>query len=100
MKELELEPNKIVVPGEYEIYDHSKLKIYHRIFKSGYGKCLPKIIVTDSNVISTEERRERLYNVASNLRNWAASWEYFNKKRVDKKIESLTRDYSQFEELI
>lgn len=38
------------MPGEYSLGNESILKIYHRIFESGYGNCLPPVIVAKSDV--------------------------------------------------
>jgi hypothetical protein len=46
MKNIQLEPNQIIVPGEYELGSEAILKIYFRMFDKGHGKDLPPVIVT------------------------------------------------------
>src|SRR3989338_8017783 len=43
-----LQPEQIIVPGEYELGNESILKIYFRVFDRGHGGDLPPIIVTSS----------------------------------------------------
>lgn len=53
-----LQPEQIIVPGEYELGNESILKIYFRIFDSGHGKDLPPAIVTTAG--SFERLQDRL----------------------------------------
>jgi len=41
-----LQPDQIIVPGEYELGNESILKIYFRVFDRGHGGDLPPVIVT------------------------------------------------------
>lgn len=43
-----LQPEQIIVPGEYELGNESILKIYFRVFDRGHGEDLPPAIVTSS----------------------------------------------------
>jgi len=45
MKRIELQPNQIIVPGEYKLGNESILKLYFRIFDRGHGKDVPPAIV-------------------------------------------------------
>ena len=58
MKKRILQPEQIIVPGEYEIGNESILKIYFRVFDKGHGKNLPPAIVT--TVGSFERLQDRL----------------------------------------
>lgn len=55
-----LQPEQIIVPGEYEVGSESILKIYFRIFDRGHGKDLPPVVVVNSSLITKQTRQERL----------------------------------------
>ena len=55
-----LQPEQIIVPGEYELGNESILKIYFRIFDRGHGKDLPPVVVVNSGLITKQARQERL----------------------------------------
>lgn len=56
MKKLILQPEEILVPGEYELGNPSILQIYYRVFEKRKGACLPRAVVLASNVSSRQER--------------------------------------------
>ena len=58
MRQLELKPEQIIVPGEYELGSESILKIYFRIFDKGHGIDLPPVIVVGQ---STEGQKNKEY---------------------------------------
>lgn len=53
-----LQPEQIIVPGEYELGNESILKIYFRVFDRGHGGDLPPVIVTTAG--SFERLQDRL----------------------------------------
>ncbi|MBI1970448.1 hypothetical protein HYS47_01750 [Candidatus Woesearchaeota archaeon] len=55
-----LQPEQIIVPGEYELGNESIVKIYFRVFDAGHGVDLPPVIVARADVVSEEQRQKRL----------------------------------------
>ena len=47
-----LQPEQIIVPGEYELGNESILKIYFRVFDRGHGEDLPPVLVTHNGRIN------------------------------------------------
>ncbi len=47
-----LQPEQIIVPGEYELGNESILKIYFRVFDREHDKDLPPVIVTHKSKIN------------------------------------------------
>lgn len=60
MKKVELSPNKIFVPGEFELGNPSILQIYFRICDKGHQDDLPLPIVLNPDSISKEEKEKLL----------------------------------------
>ncbi len=102
MKEIELQPEQIMVPREYELANEQILKIYFRIFKSGYGKALPPVITarineTQSLVELIENGRHpdkggglRGYEEFLKKRHYSFDWE---RNEVDQEVRSRREDY-------
>jgi hypothetical protein len=63
MRELSLQPNKIIVPGEYGLGNESVLKIYFRVFDRGHSNDFPPTIVTAVDFL--DKARDRLEEVYS-----------------------------------
>ncbi|MDO8509170.1 MAG: hypothetical protein Q7S27_05810 [Nanoarchaeota archaeon] len=59
MREIELQPEQILVPGEYKLGNESILKIYYRIFDRDHGRDLPPVITARADFISESQRQER-----------------------------------------
>lgn len=59
-----LQPEQIIVPGEYELGNESILKIYFRVFDRGHGGDFPPAIVTTSG--SLERVKDRLEEYFTN----------------------------------
>lgn len=49
-----LQPEQIIVPGEYEVGNEAILKIYYRVFEAGQGSILPPAIVAHHGIASME----------------------------------------------
>lgn len=58
MRKLTLQPEQILVPGEYELGNEAILKIYFRIFEKGHGEDLPPVLVCSSTYVPASERQE------------------------------------------
>lgn len=58
MRKRTLQPEQILVPGEYELGDEAILKIYFRIFEKGHGEDLPPVLVCNSTYVPASERQE------------------------------------------
>ncbi len=54
-----LQPEQIIVPGEYELGNESILKIYFRVFDRGHGEDLPPTLVTHKSKINPSYLRGR-----------------------------------------
>ena len=50
MKEKILEPEQIIIPGEYDVANETILKIYFRVFDKMHGKDLPPVFVAHKDV--------------------------------------------------
>ena len=59
-----LQPEQIIVPGEYELGNESILKIYFRIFDRGHGADLPPVIVAHHSI---GNRGEEFYELNQHL---------------------------------
>ena len=82
MKRRTLQPEQIIVPGEYELGNESILKIYFRIFDKGYGDCLPPVIV-----IGLGDDKDKLISWLENV----LSSEHLTK--YQKYVEARRKDY-------
>ena len=51
MKKLILNPEQVIVPGEYELGSEAILKIYFRVFSRGLGGYLPPVIVAHRDFV-------------------------------------------------
>jgi len=60
MRNIVLQPEQLLVPGEYELADDTVLKVYFRVFDKGHGADLPPAIVARSDVISSKNRSAEL----------------------------------------
>ncbi len=103
MKEIELQPNQIIVPGEYKLGNESILKIYFRVFDSGQGHILPPVIVARSDLISPKDRKKRLEEVIKHLEGWCKRVSFdnpFAKEKTTEKIREVKECYRRFEEKI
>jgi len=47
-----LQPEQLIVPGEYKLGNELVLKIYFRLFNSGHGEDLPPVIVVHNETVS------------------------------------------------
>jgi len=84
MRKLILEPEQIIVPGEYELGNESILKIYYRIFEKGHGNDLPPVIVTTLG--KTDEFINWLENENLGIRYW--------EEKIPRVVEARRRDYN------
>ena len=50
MKELNLQPEQLLVPGEYELGDENILNIYFRIFNQGGEDFLPPVVIAKNRI--------------------------------------------------
>ena len=74
-----LQPEQIIVPGEYELGDESILKIYFRVFDRGHGGDLPPVIVAsshfDQSLLPPAKEYERSIRL---IEEWERKGEYVN----------------------
>ncbi|MCX6708992.1 MAG: hypothetical protein NTW67_05095 [Candidatus Woesearchaeota archaeon] len=66
MRKTDLQPEQILIPGEYELGNESILKIYFRIFGKGHGKDLPPVIVA-RNDITGRSLKDKYESVVQHL---------------------------------
>ncbi len=72
MRNIVLQPEQLLVPGEYELADDTVLKVYFRVFDKGHGADLPPAIVARSDVISSKNRSAELEQRIRRKKNWVA----------------------------
>ena len=60
MKTLELQPEQIIVPGEYELSNETALRVYFDLCSRGHSKVLSPVIVTSSDITGKAGRQKRL----------------------------------------
>ncbi len=88
MEKRTLQPQQIIVPGEYELGNESILRIYFRVFSKGYGEALPPVIVARSDLIGEKERAERLERFIENEESWLRKFrnDEIDKRKIAKEI--------------
>src|SRR3989338_1375909 len=91
-----LQPEQIIVPGEYELGNEQILKIYHGIFEKGHGEDLPPVIVCSSGYVPEQERQ---FRYCSSVRQYV-SWLSGNRASLhSQKFGQVSRDISNKEDL-
>lgn len=100
MEKRVLQPEQIIVPGEYELWNESILKIYFRIFDRGHGEDLPPVIVARNDLISSKNRQTRLEEAIRNVEEWKKGVSHYQKESGDKKIAEIKEAYKRFNEII
>jgi len=60
MQETTLQPNQLIVPGEYELGNETALRIYFDVCDKGFSRILPPVVIVRSDLISRETRRKKL----------------------------------------
>lgn len=56
MQQLNLQPEQVLVPGEYGLHNEDLLKVYFRVSERGHGQDLPPVLVCSSGLLSSSER--------------------------------------------
>lgn len=74
MRKRILQPEQILVPGEYSLGNESILKIYHRIFERGHGNCLPPVIVLGKNSVPRKARETIYLESIRKHYSWLKRW--------------------------
>lgn len=79
MKRKILQPEQIIVPGEYKLGNESILKIYFRVFDIGHGEDLPPTIVAHKNAADVLLDTAELNTSGINYRNYKTFYENYNR---------------------
>lgn len=87
MKELELKPEQILVPGEYELGNQSILKIYFRIFDKGYGKDLPPVIVVHNSLVDYNGLDRKMHELESIIKNCVEGYDIIHRDLQEGRID-------------
>ncbi|MBW3003404.1 hypothetical protein KY337_02485 [Candidatus Woesearchaeota archaeon] len=94
-----LQPEQIIVPGEYELGNESILKIYFRVFDKGHGENLPPVIVVRSDLRSENQRKKDLKNKLNDLQRSLSRYDPFEMMYVTGLISQKERDLRQIDVL-
>jgi|SRR3989338_3164072 len=99
MEQRILQPEQIIVPGEYELGNESILQIYFRIFDTGHGQDLPPVIVTRGDLIK-DDKKKRLEGVVEKVLSWKdhaqGSGAVWADKTAQENIQKLRDAYQLF----
>ena len=94
-----LQPEQIIVPGEYELGNESIFKIYFRVFDRGHGGDLPPVIISKHNVLedNIEKRMRSAVQAVLSWRDHAkSSGAVFADDTADEKIRKIMDIYPLF----